>query len=300
MDLESTQLISRPNLGDEPQTFLRIASYNVENYLKGTAPKGREKSAVSKAAVRESIRVINPDVLALQEMGDLDALGELRDSLRAEGCDFPHWEHITGCDADIHLAILSKFPFAARRPHNDESFLLHGRRFCVRRGFGEVDIEAAPGFAFTLITAHLKSANPAPEADEAELRLAEARLLREKIEARLAAAPETRLVVLGDFNDTPDSPVVRALIGPETNQLIDTRPAEGNGQALVRPGDAGAGRTIAWTNYHPREDTYARIDYVLVSRSLARDWLPGESYVLALPTWGIASDHRPVVAAFRI
>jgi endonuclease/exonuclease/phosphatase family metal-dependent hydrolase len=202
-----------------PRT-LRIATFNVENYLDDTAPKGGSKSAESKAEVRRSICAINPDVPALQEMGSLDTLMELRDSLGAEGCEFPHWEHIGGCDADIHLAILSKFPFAARRPHNDESFLLHGRWFGVRRGFGDVDIQVAPGYAFTLITAHLKSANRIPDADEAELRLAEARLLREKIDARLAVAPETRLLVLGDFNDTQDSAVIRTLIGQDPHRLV--------------------------------------------------------------------------------
>jgi len=290
--------VGSPEPGGE--RTLRLASFNVENYLNGTAPKGRAKSPESKREVRRSICAINPDVLALQEMGDADTLAELRDSLRAEGCDFPHWEHIAGHDADIHLAILSKLPFLARRPHSHESFLLHGRRFRVRRGFGEVDLEAGSGHAFTLITAHLKSANPIPEADEAELRLAEAKLLREKIDARLAAAPETRLIVLGDFNDTQDSAVIRTVMGQEPHRLIDTRPAEGQGQAFVKPTDPGALRTVAWTNYHPKEDAYTRIDYVLISRNLAPDWLPGKSYVLAWPNWGIASDHRPIVAAFRM
>ena len=279
---------------------LCIASFNVENYLDDTAPKGRGKSAESKAEVRRSICAINPDVLALQEMGSLDTLMELRDSLRAEGCEFPHWEHIAGCDADIHLAILSKFPFAARRPHSDDSFVLRGSRFRVRRGFGEVDVEVSPHCAFTLITAHLKSGNAIQEADESELRLAEARLLREKIDAHLTAAPDTRLVVLGDFNDTQDSAVIRTVIGQDPHRLIDTRPAEGNGQAFVKPNGPGALRTVAWTNYHPKEDSYTRIDYLLISRNLAPNWLPSESYVLASPNWGIASDHRPVVAAFRI
>ena len=74
-----------------PKTF-RIASFNVENYLDAAAPRGRVKSAESKAEVRKSIRTMDPDVLALQEMGSPDTLMELRYSLGAEGCEFPHWE----------------------------------------------------------------------------------------------------------------------------------------------------------------------------------------------------------------
>ena len=39
---------------------------------------------------------MNPDVLALEEMGTTNALLELRASLKADGLDFPFWEHISG------------------------------------------------------------------------------------------------------------------------------------------------------------------------------------------------------------
>ena len=163
------------------------------------------KSADAKAKVRESILALKPDVLALQEMGSTNALLELRDSLKAEGLDLPYWEHVTGFDTNIHVAILSRFPFTARRPHTDDSFLLSGRRFRVSRGFAEVDIQVNTNYSFTLITAHLKSKRAVAQADEAELRLEEAKLLREKVDACLAANPNANLVVLGDFNDTKDS-----------------------------------------------------------------------------------------------
>ena len=98
------------------ETF-RVATYNVENYLDDTASRCCVKSAESKAKGREYIRALGPDVLALQEMGSVAALLELRAALKAEGLDFPHWEHVAGSDANVHLAILSRFPFSARRPH---------------------------------------------------------------------------------------------------------------------------------------------------------------------------------------
>ena len=120
------------------ETF-RVATYNVENYLDDTASRCCVKSAASKAKVRECIRALRPDVLALQEIGSVAALMELRAALKAEGLDFPHWEHVTGSDANVHVAILSRFPFSARRPHTDDSFELGGQRFRVRRGFAEVE-----------------------------------------------------------------------------------------------------------------------------------------------------------------
>src|SRR5947208_3303364 len=123
------------------QTF-RIATYNVENYLdQPTETRPHPKSAEAKAEIREGIRALKPDVLALQEMGSPSALQELRNSLKAEGLDFPFWEHVTGFDTNIHVAVLSKFPFAARRPQTNDNFLLIGRRFRVSRAFAEVDIQ---------------------------------------------------------------------------------------------------------------------------------------------------------------
>ena len=218
------------------ETF-RVATYNLESYLDQPTETRSAKLAAAKAKVRESILALKPDVLALQEMGRTNALLELRDSLKADGLDLPYWEHVSGFDTNIHVAILSRFPFTARRPHTDESFLLSGRRFRVSRGFAEVDIQVNTNYSFTLIAAHLKSKRAVAQADEAELRLEEAKLLREKIDARLAANPNANLVVLGDFNDTKDSASTKAVIGRGKHKLVDTRPAERNGDNAHRAGN---------------------------------------------------------------
>ena len=280
------------------ETF-RVATYNVESYLDEPAGTRPPKSAEAKAKIREGILAIKPDVLALQEMGGTNALIELRDSLKRDGLDLPYWEHVSGYDTNIHVAVLSRFPFAARRPHTNESFLLSGRRFHVSRGFAEVDVRAATNYAFTLIAAHLKSKRAVAEADESELRLEEAKLLREAIDARFAANPDANLVVLGDFNDTKDAPSTRAVIGRGRFKLADTRPAERNGDNVPNPNPAWEPRNVTWTHYYGKEDSYSRIDYLLLSPGMAREWVAGGTYVLTLPNWGVGSDHRPIVAAFE-
>ena len=279
--------------------LFRVATYNVEGYLDTPVPGRPSKSDQAKAKVRESIRALHPDVLALQEMGNLSALLELRDSLNAEGSAFPYWEHVAGFDTNIHVAILSRFPFIARRPHTNENFLLSGRRFRLSRGFAEVDVQVSTNYSFTLIAAHLKSKRATARADETEMRLEEAKVLREIIDERLAASPAANLVVLGDFNDNKDSQSTKALIGRGRLKLVDTRPAERNSDHSGAASSPTDSRDITWTHYYAKEDAYNRIDYILLSPSMAREWVQSETYVLTLPGWGIASDHRPIVAAFE-
>ena len=280
------------------ETF-RVATYNVENYFNEATQTRFVKSAESKAKVRESILALKPDILGLEEMGPTNALLELRDSLKAAGLDLPQWEHVTGADTNIHVAILSRFPIVARRSHTNENFLLNGRRFHVGRGFGEVDIQVNPGYKLTVIAAHLKSKRTVAEADEKELRFEEARLLREKIDLRLAASPNANLLVLGDFNDGKDSPSTKVVIGRGKQKLVDTRPPERTGDNAPPPNPNWEPRNVTWTHFYGKEDVYSRIDFILLSPGLAREWVTNETYVLTIPNWGVGSDHRPVVATFE-
>ena len=286
-------------LASGADTF-RVATYNVENYLdQPTESRPQPKSADAKAKVRESIHALNPDVLALEEMGGVSALMELRSSLKTEGLDFPYWEWVSGEDTNIHVAVLSKLPIVARRPHTNEVFLLDGRRFYVSRGFAELDIRAAPDFTFTLIAAHLKSRRAVPDADEAEERLQEAKILRGVVDRDFADHPNAKLIVLGDLNDVKDSAPVKGIIGHGRYKLVDTRPAERNGDNTPADKPWFEPRNITWTHYYGKEDTYSRVDYILLSSTLAQDWVKRETYVLSLPNWGVASDHRPIVATFE-
>src|SRR5208337_3476123 len=281
------------------QTF-RVATYNVENYLDQPAPGRHPKSHEAKARVRQSILALKPDVLAIEEMGSLSAFQELQDSLKTAGLDLPYWDYVTGFDTNIHVVLLSRFPFSARRPHTNECFLLEGRRFHVSRGFAEADVAVGTNFSFTIIAAHLKSRRAVPEADQAEWRLQEAKLLRETIDARFAADPRVNLIVLGDFNDTPNAPSTKTILGRGEHRLIDTRPAERNGDQPPVAGHGKEPRNVVWTHYYSAEETYSRIDYILLSPRMASAWAPDESYVLAIPNWGLASDHRPIVATFDV
>jgi endonuclease/exonuclease/phosphatase family metal-dependent hydrolase len=282
------------------ETF-RVATYNVENYLdKPTESRKDIKSDAGKAKVREVILAMKPDVLALEEMGSLSALLELRDSLKGDGLDLPYYEHVRGFDTNIHVCVLSKFPIVAKRPRTNENFLLNGKRFSVSRGFTDVDIKVNDKYQFTLIGAHLKSRRPIASADESELRLEEAKILRAIVDKHLAANPEANIVVLGDLNDNYNTKAIKEVVGRGKTKLTDTRPAEKNGDSLPHPTNPNySPRNETWTHYYGVEDSYSRIDYIFLSPGMAREWRRDQTYIPVVPNWGQGSDHRPLVATFE-
>lgn len=282
-----------------PAETFRVASYNVENYLDRPAGTRRAKTAQARAKVCENILALKPDVLAIQEMGSMIAFKELQASLKSRGLDLPYGEWITGWDTNIHVAVLSRFPFVSRNPHTNETYLLSGRRLDVSRGFVEVEIQVDPDYRFTLLNAHLKSKRPVGFADQGEMRLEEAKALRRIIDERLSTRPEINIVVCGDFNDFFNAPPVKALVGRGAGKLQDTRPAERNGDDQPNPRNPKwFPRNVSWTHHYGAEDTYSRLDYILLSPGMTYEWEESGTYALTAPNWGIGSDHRPIVATF--
>ena len=227
------------------QQSFRVATYNVENFILEPVQNRPIKKPFAQAKIVESILAARPDVIALQEMGKKTALVRLQAALKAKGLNLPHAEHLLAFDTAIHVAYLSRFPFKKITRHDNESYLLNGRRLHVNRGFAEVEIVLGD-YSFLLITAHLKSKRKVSVADESEMRLQEALRLRHIINTRLKANPEVNFAVLGDFNDYYNSKPVKALIGRGKSQLVDTRPGE-------RTGDSGP--TLIKSTGFPRNES---------------------------------------------
>ena len=278
---------------------IRVATYNVETCLdQPTESRHFAKAEAAKAKICELIHASKPDVIALEEMGTTNALLELQARLKSEGLNFPFWEHVQGFDTNIHIAILSQLPIIERHPHTNDNFLLDGRRFRVSRGFAEVEIRATANFTFTLIAAHLKSRRPVAQADESELRLQEAKILRGIVDGKFARNPNAKLVVLGDFNDVKNSTPTKTVIGRGKFKLTDTRPAERNGDSRANENPRYEPRNITWTHYYGITDEYSRIDYILISPALVKNWVKEDTYIPTIPDWGTGSDHRLITAAF--
>ena len=81
-------------------------------------------------------------MLALQEVGTIKALAKLQKDLKAKGLNLPYVEHLKSFDPAIHVAYLSRYPFRKITKHDNESYLLNGRRLHVGRGSAEANLGA--------------------------------------------------------------------------------------------------------------------------------------------------------------
>ena len=131
------------------------------------------------------IRALGADLLALQEIGSPAALEELRRDLKSEGLDYPASAFLEAADRERHVALLSRRPFLAVRPHPDLAFAYRGGQERVKRGLLEAVVATEEG-DLTVFVVHLKSRLTEREDDPeaADRRVAEAAAVRACIRER--------------------------------------------------------------------------------------------------------------------
>lgn len=270
------------------ETF-SVASYNLDNYRIKSTPRRKMRSEASRAVVAKAILTARPGIIGLQELGSRDALTRLHSELARRGLHYDHRAILEAGDREIHCGVLSQFPIVEDHSDSGPEFVLYGRAFRVLRGVMELEIRLSSEVSLTLINVHLKSKLTTWFADQADYRLAEAELVRRRIDRILARNPHTNLVVLGDFNDHPRSRVLKTMIGQGRQRLFDLRPVEASGQG---------GKGIAWTHYYEGVDGYFRYDFLLVAAGLKERWIPMTAEIPRFSEWELASDHRLIQASF--
>lgn len=268
---------------------LRFVAWNLKNYLAmerrvdGETVPDAGKPEEEIAAVIATLAGMRPDILGVCELGDATYLADLQKRLKAVGIDLPHTELVPSADGrNRNLALLSRHPIVARASRTDLTYTIGDTRLPVQRGILDVTVAPNPGYRLRCVGLHLKSKREVPEADETEMRRNEAHLVREHLDALFEAEPGANVIVYGDFNDTPDQQPPRTIRGRfrTPGYLDDLRPEDDRGER--------------WTHYWSFADTYARLDYLLVSQGLARDVVKDSERIPFHPDWEKASDHRPL------
>ncbi|WP_448638655.1 endonuclease/exonuclease/phosphatase family protein [Geodermatophilus sp. URMC 63] len=321
---------------------VRIGTWNLENLFRPGDEGGPRDPAVYEAklaALAAVIARIEPDVLAVQEVGNPDALADLAERVGGE------WHCATAGVEEgqrpIRVGYLSRLPLTdvaeiTAFPEKLDPIQVDdaGTRLAV---MGRAALRArvtVGGSPIDLITCHLKSKlltfPPGPDGrprfdtrDEGErARAAVYALSRRAAEAATVRAAATelldgrgqdrRLVVLGDLNDVPEAATTQILQGPPGSEIGTdgfAQPDRGDGQRLwnlaaLIPADQRFSR-----RHRGRGEL---IDHILVSHALVHSVGDGDVRTDgAGPTPSIdddpslrqgaaGSDHRPVVADFDV
>jgi endonuclease/exonuclease/phosphatase family metal-dependent hydrolase len=273
---------------------LTIATYNVENYVAADRMteagyrKDYPKPETEKQALRTVIRGLHADILALQEMGAAPYLDELRRDLRADGLDYPYALLLEGPDPDRHVALLARRVPKSVKSHANLEFTYFGAREKVKRGLLEATF-ATPAGDLTVFALHLKSRFTDRPDDplSAVRRGAEAIAVRDAVLERFPSPDGARYLILGDCNDSKESKAVQHLLRRGRTGVSELLPAMDS-------------RGEVWTHYYHTEDSYSRVDHILVSPALHAAVEGGAAHIYDAPETRLASDHRPVVVMLKL
>ena len=280
------------NLAAISEGTVRFAVFNVENWLTmersvgGKIQPGRPKPEKEKLAVTKLLASVQPDILGVSEVGTEADVKDLQAYLERAGHPMPHSHLNRGADPTRSLVLSSRFPIGKTVVRENLSYRSNNRQYGMQRGILDATI-ATPSGSYRFLGVHLKSKRESQEGDQDEMRLNEAHLLRGEIDKIIRDDATARLVVYGDFNDTRNSPSLRAIRGGGKSatslQMISLKDSKGE----------------YWTHYWDYEDVYSRIDYVMVSDALRKSVEWDGCKIVETGEIGNASDHRPLLVILK-
>jgi len=276
--------IAPPLAADE----FSVLSYSLDRYgyhdRTGDGQAVDPKPEEEQTAIISVIRDANPDILAVQEIGGPHVFDAFREKLAEAGLHYDFAELMQRDDAELNIALFSRYPITATVFHLDDEYGMGDERVPVARGFLEADISINPNYQFRLLIAHLKSKAYHP-LGQTEMRRNEARLLSNHIRRSLDEQPRLNLLVVGNMNDHAATAPLRWLTGPNETHLVDLRLSDEYGEI--------------WTWFDAEHEQYLRYDYMLASRHMIPEWVAEKSRVIRHPKGALASDRRALLAVFR-
>ncbi|SFW88850.1 endonuclease/exonuclease/phosphatase family protein [Amycolatopsis australiensis] len=311
-----------------------IGTWNLENLFRpgGDGPPDQAAYEAKLEALRDTITTVDPDVLAVQEVGDPAALEELAALLPGQ------WQTAVSQHPDvrgIRVGFLSRLRLevvadSATLPPELAPVQVAdppaARSDQLGRGALVATVAVAPGRTFTLITCHLKSKLlsypggrfvPHGEDERARYaayalyrRTAEATAVRDLATTYLKPSDAERIIVLGDLNDEATAATTQILAGPPGSEIGTT--------GFDRPDAGDRWRLWNLAQLIPADERYSRInngrreliDHIFVSHALVEPLpevhvrhghdLPSVTDDPSTHVSKSGSDHAPVVASFVV
>lgn len=285
-----------PSTTDAPRPMQRVtpgqlvvASYNTLNLFDDVDdPYRDDESTPAKPRdemmhLAQGIESLNADVIAMEEVENRDYLQRFVDVFLPD-LGYKEVVLFEGNDLrGIDVAVISRVPIGTVRSNRHLKFV--GEDGVVQhfqRDLLQVTIEPEGGDPLEIWVVHLKSKRGGDPVSDV-IRLAEAAEIRRQLDARLKADPEARIVVTGDFNDTPESKSIQTIIG--------------------------SGEQAMWSAHtdlpNPNVITYnegefkSMIDYMLCTPAMHGRYVKGSFQVVQGSIETTGSDHNPIVATFK-
>lgn len=272
--------------GDE----VTVATYNILNLFddqddiyhqdEGTPAKPRDEMQ----RVAESIRKINPDVIAFQEVESRGYLERFIEVFLGD-MGYDHVVHFEGNDhRGIDVCLASRLPVGVVRSHRHVLFPgPDGKPTQFERDLLCATIEPPGADPFEVWVVHLKSNFGGREAAE-PVRIAEAMQVHKIIDDRLKKEPNLRFAIVGDFNDTFESTTLKSIVGSGGTGLVCT------GAKLLED------KQISYN----QKPYLTMIDFILASPAMGARYVADSCRIDPGSPETTGSDHNPVSARFKV
>ena len=303
---------------------IRIATFNCENLF--TRYKFREGVRVeeiseegwdinkvkfeihdpkTRSLTGKAIRVLDADVVALQEVENLDVVKRFRTRYLGGFRAYPHVVVVDGNDPRlIDVAVISRYPIVHARSYQQMKESPRKRSFIFSRDCLEVDVKFH-GIVITLFVNHFKSMVGGRSRTRAR-RLTQAKAVKQIVTDRFGPDPGRHpFIILGDLNDYMETdrhgkPGIEDIVNwGQVENVVDRLPIEER-----------------WTHYYKGQKAYRQLDYILTSNVLSakvktveieRGGVPRRATKYAGPRFrGVgedcpkASDHCPLMVEIKI
>jgi endonuclease/exonuclease/phosphatase family metal-dependent hydrolase len=267
-----------------------VAAYNLLNLFdeyddpyredEGTAAKPRTQLEHLAA----SIRSLNADVITVEEVENRDVLERFVNLFLAD-MGYKDVVLFEGNDhRGIDVGLISRVPVGDVISHRHLRFPgADGQPARFNRDVLTVNLEPKDAQPFQIWVVHLKSNSGGREAAE-PIRLAESREVRALLDKELSKNAGARILVMGDFNDTPESKTIATIVGQGERALWPTL-ADLQDKSLVSYNE-GKYRSI--------------IDFILCTPAMHQAYVPGSFHIPQGSIGTTGSDHNPIVATFNV
>ncbi|MEU9174555.1 endonuclease/exonuclease/phosphatase family protein [Streptomyces sp. NPDC048420] len=265
--------------------------------------KFQELGVESKAITGRAIRDLKADVIALQEVENVDTLKHFRTEFLGGNAEYPYAAGVDGNDPRlIDVAVLSKLPITHIRSYQHLRDPDVPTKQLFSRDCLEVDVRVSQNLTITLFVNHLKSMMGG-RAETHGKRVRQAAEVLKIVKKRFGTRPgDQPFVVLGDLNDYLDeTTAIEDLVHwSQVENVVERLPEDEQ-----------------WTHYYDDKEEYRQLDYLLPSTSLAaavqgppvifRKGMPlratqyeGERYAGVGQDRPKASDHCPAYVDFEV